>query len=409
MNCRHCGSELSITLADLGDCPPSNAYLPDVKSIGEERHYPLKVMVCSQCRLAQTVDVVDHRHLFADDYAYLSSYSSSWLEHSSRYVHDMAKRFGLNENNMVTEVAANDGYLLQYVRDLGIPCYGIEPTKLAADKARDKNIEIVEDFFGVKLAVSLAAQGKQADLMTANNVLAHVPDINDFVKGFSILLKPGGVATFEFPHLLNLIKQSQFDTIYHEHFSYLSLYSVNKIFGANGLQVFDVEELPTHGGSLRVFAQRADACPHLISPRVDVLIEKEKQGGMMEDGIYLDFSKKLQQIKNDLLSFLIEQNRAGKLVVAYGAAAKGNTLMNFAGVRPDYIPYVVDRNPAKKGKYMPGSHIPIVGEERLKNDHPDYVLILPWNLREEIIKQLSYVRDWGGRFVSAIPGLRVVN
>ncbi len=409
MNCRHCSSKLSITLADLGDCPPSNAYLPDIRSIGEERHYPLKVMVCSRCRLAQTVDVVDHKHLFADDYAYLSSYSSSWLEHSERYVRDMVQRFGLHENSMVTEVAANDGYLLQFVRDMGIPCYGIEPTKLAADKAREKKIEIVEDFFGVRLAASLAAAGKQADVMTANNVLAHVPDINDFVKGFSILLKPGGVATFEFPHLLNLIRQTQFDTIYHEHFSYLSLYSVNRIFQANGLQVFDVEELPTHGGSLRVFAQRVDTEPHPITDQVHMLIETETKAGMQEDSMYLNFSRKLQRIKNDLLSFLIEQNRQGKMVVAYGAAAKGNTLMNYTGVRQDYIPYVVDRNPAKRGKFMPGSHIPIVGEERLRQDHPDFVLILPWNLREEIIDQLSYVRDWGGRFVSAIPGLTVMN
>lgn len=409
MNCRHCGTELSLILADLGDCPPSNAYLSDIRSIGEERHYPLKVMVCSRCRLAQTVDVVDHRHLFADDYAYLSSYSTSWLEHCRLYVRDMAERFGLGATSRVVEVAANDGYLLQYVRDLGIPCYGIEPTKLAADKARERSIDIVEDFFGVRLAAALAAAGRQADLMTANNVLAHVPDINDFVRGFSLLLKPGGVATFEFPHLLNLIRQTQFDTIYHEHFSYLSLYSVDTIFRANGLEVFDVEELPTHGGSLRVFAQRADTRPHMVSPRVGRLLDIEKKAGMLKDGIYQDFSRKLQDIKNDLLSFLIEQNRLGKLVVAYGAAAKGNTLMNFAGVRPDYIPYVVDRNPAKKGKYMPGSHIPIVGEERLKHDHPDYVLILPWNLKDEIVNQLSYVRDWGGRFVSAIPGLTVMN
>lgn len=409
MNCRHCGSKMSITLADLGDCPPSNAYLPDIKSIGEERHYPLRVMVCSHCRLAQTVDYVDHRHLFADDYAYLSSYSTSWLEHCKSYVTDMVQRFQLDGRSNVVEVAANDGYLLQYVQNKGIPCYGIEPTKLAADKAREKSIEIVEDFFGVNLAESLASSGRQADLMTANNVLAHVPDINDFVKGFSILLKPGGVATFEFPHLLNLIRQTQFDTIYHEHFSYLSLISVDCIFRTNGLQVFDVEELPTHGGSLRVFAQRADSHPFPVSERVGQLLEREQKAGMLEDEIYLEFSKKLQQIKNDLLDFLIEQNRKGKMVVAYGAAAKGNTLMNFTGVRTDYIPYVVDRNPAKRGKYMPGSHIPIVGEERLRADHPDYVLILPWNIRDEIIHQLSYVRDWGGRFVSAIPGLTVMN
>jgi len=409
MNCRHCNAPLSLILADLGECPPSNAYLSNTNDFFEERSYPLKVMVCSNCRLAQTVDMVDHRHLFADDYAYLSSYSSSWLDHSRKYVREMTSRFGLDQHSMVVEVAANDGYLLQFVRDLGIPCYGIEPTKLAADKAREKSIEIVEDFFGVELGTELAGQGRQADLMIANNVLAHVPDINDFVKGFSILLKPGGVATFEFPHLLNLIEQNQFDTIYHEHFSYLSLYSVKNIFQANGLEVFDVQELPTHGGSLRVFTQRKDSHPFPVSNNVDRIIEIETKAGMLNDDTYINFSQKIQRIKNDLLDFLIQQNRHGKMVVAYGAAAKGNTLMNFAGVRSDYVTYVVDKNPAKKGKYMPGSHIPIVDEEKLRHDHPDYVLILPWNLRDEIMNQLGYIREWGGRFVSAIPALKVTN
>jgi hypothetical protein len=409
MNCRHCAYPLSITLADLGDCPPSNAYLPDIRSFGEERHYPLKVMVCGQCRLAQTVDMVDHRHLFAQDYAYLSSYSSSWLKHAELYVKKMSERFHLDEGSMLVEVAANDGYLLQYVRDMNIPCLGIEPTKLAADVARDKSIDIVEEFFGSGLAQQLRNAGKSADLMTANNVLAHVPDINDFVKGFSILLKDKGVATFEFPHLLNLIEQTQFDTIYHEHFSYLSLYSVDLIFRANGMEVFEVEQIPTHGGSLRVFAQRLDTRPYPVDQSVKEVLDLEKTAGIMDDAIYLGFSKKLQNIKNDLLSFLIEQNKNGKRVVAYGAAAKGNTLMNYAGVRTDYVPYVVDRNPAKQGKFMPGNHIPIVGEQTLKDDQPEYVLILPWNLKEEIIQQLTYVRDWGGRFVSAIPSLSISN
>jgi hypothetical protein len=306
-------------------------------------------------------------------------------------------------------VAANDGYLLQYVRDMNIPCLGIEPTKLAADVARDKSIDIVEEFFGSGLAQQLRNAGKSADLMTANNVLAHVPDINDFVKGFSILLKDKGVATFEFPHLLTLIEQTQFDTIYHEHFSYLSLYSVDLIFRANGMEVFEVEQIPTHGGSLRVFAQRLDTRPYPVDQSVKEVLDLEKTAGIMDDAIYLGFSKKLQNIKNDLLSFLIEQNKNGKRVVAYGAAAKGNTLMNYAGVRTDYVPYVVDRNPAKQGKFMPGNHIPIVGEQTLKDDQPEYVLILPWNLKEEIIQQLTYVRDWGGRFVSAIPSLSISN
>jgi hypothetical protein len=321
----------------------------------------------------------------------------------------MSERFHLDEGSMLVEVAANDGYLLQYVRDMNIPCLGIEPTKLAADVARDKSIDIVEEFFGSGLAQQLRNAGKSADLMTANNVLAHVPDINDFVKGFSILLKDKGVATFEFPHLLTLIEQTQFDTIYHEHFSYLSLYSVDLIFRANGMEVFEVEQIPTHGGSLRVFAQRLDTRPYPVDQSVKEVLDLEKTAGIMDDAIYLGFSKKLQNIKNDLLSFLIEQNKNGKRVVAYGAAAKGNTLMNYAGVRTDYVPYVVDRNPAKQGKFMPGNHIPIVGEQTLKDDQPEYVLILPWNLKEEIIQQLTYVRDWGGRFVSAIPSLSISN
>ena len=409
MNCRHCQSPLSITLVNLGECPPSNAYLSSIKEFGEERSFPLKVMVCSQCRLAQTVDYIDHRQLFVDDYAYLSSFSSSWLAHAKNYVQQMADLFHLGPDSFLIEVAANDGYLLQFVKELGIPCLGIEPTKLAAKAARKKSIETLEEFFGLALAKKLLSQGKQADLMTANNVLAHVPDINDFVSGFSMLLKPHGVVTFEFPHLKNLLEETQFDTIYHEHFSYLSLFSVDTIFGKNGLEVFDVEQIPTHGGSLRVYAQRVDTRPHPVSDRVHSVIEQERAAGMMEDRIYLDFSRKVQRIKNDLLEFLIRQNMNGKKVVAYGAAAKGNTLMNFAGIRPDYVSYVVDKNPEKKGKVMPGNLIPIVGEERLRVDHPDYVLILPWNLKHEIINQLSYVREWGGQFVSAIPDLKVVN
>lgn len=409
MNCRHCNTPLTVTLANLGACPPSNAYLSNIKDFGDERSYPLKVMVCPQCRLAQTVDYIDHKQLFVDDYAYLSSFSSSWLSHARAYVEKMVGQFKLGSDSMVVEVASNDGYLLQYVKEKGMPCLGIEPTKLAADAARAKDIDVLDEFFGLNLAKKLTAQGKQADLMTANNVLAHVPDINDFVSGFAELLKTGGVATFEFPHLKNLLEQTQFDTIYHEHFSYLSLYSVVSIFDKNGLEVFDVETLPTHGGSLRVYAQRKDTHPFPVTMHVRSIIDKERAAGMMDDKVYLDFAKKVQRIKNELLEFLIQQNRNGKKVVAYGAAAKGNTLMNFAGVRPDYVSYVVDRNPAKKGKYMPGNHLPIVGEEQLQMDHPDYILILPWNLKHEIMDQLSYVRTWGGKFVSAIPELHVMN
>jgi len=409
MKCRHCDAPLSVTLANLGECPPSNAYLSSSNDFLEERSFPLKVMVCSNCRLAQTVDYVDHKQLFVDDYAYLSSFSASWLAHAEKYVENMVSRFQLGPESMVVEIAANDGYLLQYVKQRGIPCLGIEPTRLAAEEARKKSIDIVEEFFGVPLATTLVAQGKQADLMAANNVLAHVPDINDIASGFSLLLKPGGVGTFEFPHLMNLLEESQFDTIYHEHFSYLSLYSVDIIFRKNGLEVFDVEQIPTHGGSLRVFAQRLDSRPHPVSPQVHSVIEQERAAGMMDDQVYIDFAKKVQNIKNDLLSFLIDQNKNGKKVVAYGAAAKGNTLMNYAGVRTDYVSYVVDKNPAKKGKYMPGNHLPIVDEEKLREDRPDYVLILPWNLKSEIMKQLAYIKEWGGKFVAAIPDLQVMS
>lgn len=305
------------------------------------------------------------------------------------------------------EVAANDGYLLQYVKARGIPCLGIEPTHSTAVAAREKGIEIIEDFFGMRLARELAGQGKQADLTAANNVLAHVPDINDFVSGFALLLKPDGVATFEFPHLLSLVKEKQFDTIYHEHYSYLSLTAVNRVFDANSLQVFDLEELPTHGGSLRVFAQRKDTGVREVSSRVPEMLTRESSSGMTTPEFYSGFQIKADQVKNDLLAFLIEAKHAGKKVAAYGAAAKGNTLLNYAGVRPDLLPYVVDRNPAKQGKYLPGSRIPIVAEARIREETPDYVVILPWNLRTEVMEQLSYIREWGSRFVSAVPSLKV--
>jgi SAM-dependent methyltransferase len=408
MNCRHCGEELRITFADLECCPPSNAYLTNNKLYGAEKWYPLTVLVCEKCWLVQTHDFVDAREMFTEDYAYLSSYSVSWLEHARNYVDMAVERFGLGQKSLVTEVAANDGYLLQYVRDKQIPCFGIEPTHVAAEAAREKGIDILEDFFGVRLAEELKRNGRQADLMVGNNVLAHVPDINDFVKGFTILLKPDGVVTFEFPHLLNLIKYTLFDTIYHEHFSYLSLHAVRSVFRSNGLSLFDVEEVKTHGGSYRVYGQRADTGIHPVSENVERFLQAEKEAGLLDKQVYLDFSSKLQHIKNDLLSFLIEQNNRHMKVAAYGAAAKGNTLMNFAGVRKDYVSYVVDKNPTKSGKYMPGNHIPIVDENLLLRDKPDYILILPWNLKDEIIQQLDYTRSWGCRFVSAIPELNVL-
>jgi SAM-dependent methyltransferase len=319
----------------------------------------------------------------------------------------MTRRFDLNANSHVVEVAANDGYLLQYFQTSGIPCLGVEPTTSTADAARVKGIEIVEEFFGVKLAQQLVAQGKQADLMAANNVLAHVPDINDFVQGFAALLKPAGIATFEFPHLLRLISENQFDTIYHEHYSYLSLTAVQRIFEHNGLSVFDVEELPTHGGSLRVYAQRSDSGRRELCPDVATLLAREAAAGMTTPEFYAGFQNKADRVKNDFLIFLIEAKQAGKKVAAYGAAAKGNTLLNYAGVRQDLLAYVVDRNPAKQNKFLPGCRIPIVAESYLIEDKPDYVVILPWNLREEVMVQLDSVREWGGLFVTAVPELKV--
>lgn len=407
MKCRHCGAELTLPLVDLGSAPPSNAYLTEQTMHAPEKWFPLRVLVCTDCWLAQTDDYAGADELFSAGYAYFSSYSTTWLQHAERYVADMAKRFGLNANSHVIEIAANDGYLLQYVKARNVPCTGVEPTASTAAAARAKGIPIVEDFFGVRLAKELAAQGKQADITVANNVLAHVPDINTFVAGFALLLKPLGVATFEFPHLLKLIEENQFDTVYHEHFSYLSLTVVNCIFAANGLSVFDVEELSTHGGSLRVFAQRSETGQRPRSARVDELLQHEAQTGMLSADYYTGFQAKTDQVKNDFLAFLLEAKRQGKTVAAYGAAAKGNTLMNYAGVRRDLISFVVDRNPAKQGKYMPGSRIPIVDEQRLKDAKPDYVVILPWNLKAEVMSQLEYIRDWGGNFVTAIPGLRI--
>jgi SAM-dependent methyltransferase len=406
LKCRHCAAELERVCLDLGSAPPSNAYLTAEALLAPERWYPLRLLVCERCWLVQTGDHAGGEFLFGADYAYFSSFSSSWLAHAEAYVAAMRRRFGLTRDSLVCEIAANDGYLLQYVQQAGIPCYGIEPTAGTASAARALGLDIVERFFGVELARELAGAGRQVDLAAANNVLAHVPDINDFVRGFAALLKPAGVATFEFPHLLRLLRENQFDTVYHEHFSYLSLTAVQRIFAANGLAVFDVEEHPTHGGSLRVFAQRGDTGRRPIGEAVARVLRDEGEAGLATAAGYEGFQARIDKVKDDFLAFLIEARRAGRKVVAYGAAAKGNTLMNYAGVRPDLIPFVVDRNPAKQGKYMPGSRIPIVAEERLRSTRPDDIVILPWNLRDEVMQQLDYVRAWGGRFVTAVPELR---
>jgi predicted TPR repeat methyltransferase len=409
MKCRHCGSEIKLPLVDLGSAPPSNAYLTAQTLRAPENWFPLRVLVCERCWLAQTEDYTEANKLFDAEYAYFSGFSSSWLAHCERYVADMVGRFKLKNDSHVIEVAANDGSLLQYVKARNIPCTGVEPTASTAATARAKGISIVQEFFGVRLAEELVSRGKAADLIVANNVLAHVPDINDFVAGFTRLLNPQGVATFEFPHLYNLVEQNQFDTIYHEHYSYLSLTAVERIFAANGLNVFDVEEIPTHGGSLRVFAQHADTGSHQKVDRLKTLRQKEMQAGMTTVAYYAGFQAKADRVKNDLLLFLLNAYGSRKSVAAYGAAAKGNTLLNYAGVRPDLLPYVVDKSPAKQGKFLPGSRIPITTEDHLRKHRADFVLILPWNLREEIVKQLTYIRDWGGHFVLAVPALEILD
>lgn len=407
MKCRHCGSELKLPLVDLGSAPPSNAYLTQQALHTPEKWFPLRVLVCECCWLAQTEDFAQAEELFDAEYAYFSGFSSSWLAHCERYVADMAERFSLNAESHVVEIAANDGYLLQYVQARNIPCTGVEPTASTAAAARAKGIAIVQNFFGRRLAQELAEQGKQADLIAANNVLAHVPNINDFTAGFAQLLKPQGVATFEFPHLMRLVDENQFDTIYHEHFSYLSLTAVNHIFSAAGLAIFDVEEYPTHGGSLRVYVQRSDTGQYPCATRVEALLQREAEAGMLSAAYYAGCQARADHVKYDFLDFLLKAKRHGKTVAAYGAAAKGNTLMNYAGIRPDLISFVVDRNPAKIDKYMPGSRIPIVGESKLRQERPDYIVIMPWNLKTEVMNQLNYIREWDGKFVTTIPELDI--
>ena len=396
-------------MLDLGSAPPSNAYLKPESLLTYEKWYPLKVMVCKRCWLAQTVDTLDSGELFTEDYAYLSSFSETLLKSARNYVDASIERFGLGGDNRVVEIASNDGYLLQYVKERGIPCYGVEPTRLAAVAATRKGIETVESFFGETLGGELAERGLQADLMVANNVLAHVPDINDFLKGFHRLLKPNGVVSFEFPHLLRMMENLSFDIVYHEHFSYPSLTAVTSVFATNGLSVFDIEEIDLQGGSLRVYAQRADTGHRPVSDRVEAFLSAEAAAGLKQTETYRAFALRIQDVKNGFLEFLIHQNREGRKVAAYGAAAKGNTFLNYAGIRRDYISFVADRNPAKTGKHMPGSRIPIVDESSIRAEKPDFIVILPWNLRREIMDQLAYVGDWGGRFVVAVPRVEVLH
>lgn len=407
MKCRHCSRPLSREFIDLGSAPPSNAYIEAEKLAEMEVWLPLRVVVCDSCWLVQTADFTAPGSLFDRNYAYFSSVSSSWLRHAEDYVEAMVNRLNLDANSRVVEIASNDGYLLQFIAARGIPCLGVEPTQSTAAAARAKGISVVEEFFGRALADRIASDFGKADLMVANNVLAHVPCIDDFVGGFANLLSDKGVATFEFPSLLSLVNGQQFDTIYHEHYSYLSLNAVQRIFAANGLSVFDIENLATHGGSLRVFAERTETRQRPQTAILAAQLASEEEAGVASHEFYKGFQSQAESIKDEFVRFLLDAKRDGKTVCAYGAAAKGNTLLNFAGVRPDLLPFVVDRSPGKLGKHLPGSRIPIVSEDRIAAEQPDFVVILPWNLRAEIVEQLSYVRDWSGRFVTAVPRLEV--
>ena len=401
--CRFCGAPLQHVFADLGMSPLANSNIPRSKANAMEPFYPLCALVCSRCFLVQLEDFESPQHIFDDEYAYFSSYSSSWLEHSRRYVEQMTERLGLDASSQVIELASNDGYLLQYFVERGIPVLGIEPTANTARVAIDKGIPTRIEFWGVQTATAVAADTR-ADLLLGNNVLAHVPDINDFVAGMKIALKAGGVITIEFPHLLKLVELNQWDTIYHEHFSYLSFATVGRVFEAHGLRLFDVEELPTHGGSLRIFGCHDDD-PRERTEAARELLEREHAAGLQELRTYLDYGARVIEDKRQIVSFLIDLKRAGRSIAGYGAPAKGNTLLNFCGVGRDFVDFTCDANPHKQDHLLPGTHIPILAPDAIREHRPDVVLILPWNIKDEIMEQLSYVREWGGRFAARSPAL----
>lgn len=407
MKCRHCAAALNHSFLDLGFAPPSNAYLNSEDLGKPERYYPLKVKVCEQCWLVQTEDYAQADELFSSSYAYFSSTSTSWLAHAKRYTDEITQRLNLGEDSMVIEVAANDGYLLKNFVAVNIPCLGIEPTAGTAAVAEQRGIPLIREFFSEQLGNRLAETDRQADLIIGNNVYAHVPDINDFTRGLKAVLKPGGTITLEFPHLLRLIQQCQFDTVYHEHFSYLSLTSVERIFRSAGLRIWDVETLVTHGGSLRIFGCHAQAA-QTTTAAVGAMLDKEQEQGLQLLSTYAAFQTAADKVKNDLLIFLIEQKRAGKRVAAYGAAAKGNTLLNYAGVKPDLLPFVCDAAVAKQGKLMPGSHIPILPPSVLTAHRPDYLIILPWNIADEVKQTNARLAELGMKFVTAVPRLECV-
>ena len=407
MKCKFCQNPLSREFIDLVNSPPSNAYLTAQQLDEPEVFYPLRVFVCEKCLLVQIDEHKKADQIFDQNYAYFSSFSKTWLEHSQNYVEMMCQCFGFNENSQVVEIASNDGYLLQFFHQKGVSVLGIEPSSNTANAAREKGIETWTEFFGTKLAQKLVEKNRRADLLLGNNVLAHVPNINDFVSGLKIALNPDGVVTMEFPHLLQLVENNQFDTIYHEHFSYFSFHTVRQIFAANGLEIFDVEELATHGGSLRIFAKHGENQTHKLTENVAKLLAKEKNFGLLDLNYYADFQPKADKIKYNLLAFLVVQKQNGKKVAAYGAAAKGNTLLNYCGVKKDLVAFVVDISPYKQGLFLPASHIPIVDESFIVREKPDFVLILPWNLKEEIVERLKYIKEWNGKFVVAIPELDI--
>ncbi|MCK4586818.1 MAG: methyltransferase domain-containing protein [Gammaproteobacteria bacterium] len=404
MNCRHCNTPLEHTFLDLGFAPPSNAYLSESDLTKPELYYPLKLKVCTHCWLVQTEDYAQADELFSPDYAYFSSTSTGWLAHAKRYAEAMTSQLGLNEKSFVIEVASNDGYLLKNFVEARIPCLGIEPTASTADAAESLGVPVLREFFGQTLGQRLADEGKQADLIAGNNVYAHVPDINDFTLGLKAALKSDGTITLEFPHLMQLLERNQFDTVYHEHFSYLSLYTVSRIFEQAGLRIFDVEELSTHGGSLRIFGCHKDD-PRLTAESVSNVLAKEESHGLQVLTTYLDFQSRANKVKDELLTFLLAKKQEGKCVMAYGAAAKGNTLLNYAGIKPDLLPLVCDAASAKQGKFMPGSHIPICSPTELEKERPDFLLILPWNIAEEVRQQNTVLAKLGTEFVTAVPEL----
>jgi len=404
--CRFCKTPLHHTMVDLGMSPLCESFLVAEQMNRMEPFYPLRVYVCENCLLVQLEEYVSPEAIF-NEYAYFSSFSDSWLQHAKQYTESMIERFGIGKDCFVVELASNDGYLLQYFVKKGIPVLGIEPAANVAQSAVEKGVPTLVRFFGEKLASEMRGGGQSADLVIGNNVLAQVPDLNDFMKGMAILLKPQGVITMEFPHLMKLVEENQYDTIYHEHFSYFSLVAVEKIFAYHGLTIFDVDELPTHGGSLRIYACHQDGGARTVGNRVTALKTREADAGLTRMEYYLSFGEKVKETKRKLLEYLIQVKREGKTICGYGAPGKGNTLLNYCGIRTDFIDYTVDRNPYKHGRFTPGTHIPIYPVDKIRETRPDYLLILPWNLKDEIIKQMSFIRTWGGRFIVPIPEVKI--